>query len=280
MLVGIDVSHHQVPRKFLWSQMSGQLGFLVARASYGKGTKDRAFADFATYARENGLVFGAYHFYRQIHSVEEQLALFEQQLMLAGGLREGDLYPVLDMEENHVNGDGTPKPEIFSSACLRFAEAMIDKYGGVILYYSSYFPEYLKSHKDWIKTLPNTYHWLADYRGSAGLTPPGQPRTPYSPTWHLHQYMPKPTPLYPVVVNGKQAPVDHNVLNPVFALAALCIGGERPALSADARSGERDTDERPGGAFWNDYGDAMELLREGAEKTLEGIKILAEQDKG
>lgn len=274
MIKGIDISHHQLPGTINWTAAADQIDFVIARASYGAGTpgepSDRHFTEHIERARAVGLKIGAYHFYRQIHGVEEQLANFDRQLRTIGGLQHGDILPVLDMEDNR-KFDGYPKAQLFSEACLRIATAMIEEYGGVILYYSSYFPEYLKSHKTWMRSLPQIKHWLADYNRSAG-----QPRTPYSPTWHLHQYKPEPAPFY----SGGN--IDQNVLNPVFSLDDLLIKPLDAAVtnggaSDEAHRGEYDTSERPGGALDEDHVvEGLALATEGAQKLADGLKRMGD----
>lgn len=193
---GIDVSHHQLPDNFNWNGLKAAgIQFIIARASYGKNTADRQFKRFAELARAHGFVFGAYHFYRQVHSVEEQLALFNKQLESIGGLQPGDLFPALDMEDNRANGDGVPNPKIWNRACDEIGDGWKSRYGGAILYYSSYFPEQLNAHKgdkgwEWMRET-GYFHWLADW-GS----PAGSPRTPYTAKWCIHQHRVSRIPEY------------------------------------------------------------------------------------
>lgn len=278
MLRGYDVSHHQDPDTFEWGdpkkwdwvglEADPDIKFMIARASYGKSTADKDFVEFAKLIRDNGLVFGTYHFYRQIHSVEDQMALFDRQLEAVGGLVAGDLFPVLDMEHNGAHGDGKPKPSLFSESCRRIAEAWREEYGGCILYYSSYFPEWLAVKKQpeltsWMKA-PGYHHWLADYDRD-----PGNPRTPYTDLWALHQYRPQPTKWY-----KSGAVVDQNVVNPAVDFESLLIGDLDDDVSDDAVDGETGTDDRPGGAFPEDFHAGVDLMYQGAELTKQGLELL------
>lgn len=265
MIEGLDVSHWQNPDKFDWEELKERgVKFMVARASYGKSTADRQFVKFAEKIREHGLTFGAYLFYRQIHTVEEQMALFDRQLELIGGLKPGDMYPVLDMEHNGANGDGRPKAKLFSDSCHRIAEQWRDEYGGVIIYYSSYFPEYLKPHHEWID---DNFSWLADYDRE-----PGSPRTPYTDTWHIHQPKPRKIPEY---ANGG-AVVDYDVIaSQDYFLDLLIDGIPEDSLSDNAMSGEIDTDERPGGALPEEIEEAgVDKIRKGIACILEGLDMV------
>jgi GH25 family lysozyme M1 (1,4-beta-N-acetylmuramidase) len=226
-MFGFDVSSWQLHPKenskdkgFDWPKVAEQASFFIARATYGIKA-DTDFHHFAKTVQElRSLPFGAYHFYRQSQSWEDQIAQFRCRLEAIGGLRAGlDLVPTLDLEENNKNGDGWPKPSVFNSSGRAFAEAIRDEYGACIIYMSSFFPEVLGAPKSdkWKWMLePGYYFWLADYSVSDGL-----PRTPYTPEWALHQFRVKPHPLYR---NGKE-PIDVNVVNPQFAFENLIWAG-------------------------------------------------------
>lgn len=216
MIEGFDVSHHQNPSLFDWSGLQTRgIKFLVARATYGKGTADKQFTKFATLTRQHGIHFGAYLFYRQVHSAAEQLELFEQQLAAIGDLQDGDLYPTLDMEDNEANGDGPVNARKFSDDCKRISEVLRKRYGGVILYQSSYFQSYFhRDQREWMKE-DGYFNWLADYNKA-----PGKPRTPYTPQWHIHQPRVRREPEY---ANGS-LDIDYDVINPEKSLNELLIG--------------------------------------------------------
>jgi lysozyme len=98
-LTGIDVSNHQ--RTVDWEKVKeAGHSFAFHKASEGLGTPDREFRERWKAIRAAGLVRGAYHFARPQKGrdpkaeVNEFLGLIKQ----AGGLQEGDLLPVLDIE--------------------------------------------------------------------------------------------------------------------------------------------------------------------------------------
>jgi hypothetical protein len=266
---GFDVSKWQIPEQFDWAAMEAdeEFRFIVARASYGKGLADPHLVQFATKADEHNLTFGVYHFARQIHSAEEQLALFDKQIRSIGGLKAGDFYPVLDIEENSKY-DGKPKAQLFSTICRTMAEALKAEYGNVILYYSAFFPEWFGSHRAWM-VQGGYLHWLADYN-----RPDGQPRTPYTPTWQLHQPKPRTTPYYK---KGREV-VDHNVVNPLTNFSKLLLPGDpapmAPTVSDDAKKGDEDTTARPGGALPEEVFDGFEMMREGAAMMAAGLEVV------
>lgn len=90
VIQGFDASHWQEPAKWDWPALQAHHGRLraekgtglifVARATYGANTQDGAFVQYAELVRKHGLVFGAYHFYRQVHTVEDQLAAWNRQM--------------------------------------------------------------------------------------------------------------------------------------------------------------------------------------------------------
>lgn len=212
MLAGFDVSKWQTPSLWDWPALralnEASPVFIIARATYGSGQLDKHFVEYAQRCKDNGIMFGAYHFYRQTQSVEAQLGAFQKQIDAIGGLHAGNLFPVLDMESNAPNGDGSPNAKVWNRACDEIGDAWKKEYGGCILYYSSYFPDMLGAHKGdtgwhWMKE-PGYLHWLADYSVKDGA-----PRHPYTPDWNLHQPKPRATKLY---MKGG-APVDTNFLN-------------------------------------------------------------------
>lgn len=277
MIAGYDVSSWQDPEKWDWPALALGDKFVIARACYG--TKpDRAFARYAALCREHGICFGAYLFYRQTQTVTDQFAVWNRQLAAIGGLREGDLLPTLDMEENRRNGDGRPNPARFGAACREIAEALRAEHGGAVLYYSSFFPDYLGApktyaHVSWMRE-SGYYHWLADYGSKTGPTPLGQPRTPYTAVWHLHQAKARPVPEYA----GGGADVDANALNPKKAIADLLIQ-PAPELSEDAVLGEEGTTERPGGCDDEERDRGIALVSEGLDRIREGLDALEKAQK-
>lgn len=215
MIEGFDVSRWQSPGLWGWEALKkSSVKFMIARASYGSGFADPNFIKFAELIRGSGLVFGAYHFFRQVQSPELQMELFQRQLDKVGGLREGNLFPVLDLEDNRANGDG-PAGISMSRGGRLVAERWRDKYGGVILYYSSYFPQVVTALNDWINE-DGYYHWLADYSRL-----PGQPRHPYTKEWYIHQPKAQAVPEYA----GGRVKVDYNVINPDKDFYDMTIGG-------------------------------------------------------
>ena len=222
LIDGIDVSHHQDPNRLDVAALraahedrarvenNGAGFFVVARACYGT-RPDRTFAAFAERTRAAGAIFSAYLFYRQTETWEAQADAFSRQLSIVGGLRHGEMFPVLDIETNE-RFDGPFNAAKASADCQQIAERWKDEFGGVVLYYSALQMPALLNRPAWM-LFEGMWHWPADY-GS----PAGDPRV--QPPWHVHQYGQGATPVY------KGADVDVNVFNPEFDARDLLIRGE------------------------------------------------------
>ena len=261
MIQGFDVSKYQDPSLFDWAQAAASGCFLIARASYGSAYPDPSFRAWAAKAREHKVTFGAYHFYRQTQSAEAQLATFERQLESIGGLREGDLFPALDMEPNQANGDGPVNAKVWNAACDQMGDAWKERYGGCVLYMSSYFPDYLGAHKGadgwkWMQE-PNYYYWLAHYGRQ-----PGNPAVPCV-RWHIHQHTGDAGPHSPMYAGAKLA-IDQNVATDIELLRI------KPAQITVPQEGHRCVPNDETAAGFGIAADGAELLAAGLRK-LQGL---------
>lgn len=215
MLLGYDVSKFQVPSGWNWK---APIGFMIARASYGI-KPDPRFVEYSVLCRANKIPFGSYAFYRQTQDWRKQYEALSTQLKLAS-YGPGDLFPAIDLEWNHTNGDGTVDPDKFNTEAKALCEQVRKDHGGCIIYLASYFPENMGARKsnDWKWMLePGYHHWLADYTQSRKKTPDGGAKSPYLPNWVLHQPLPRPTQLFS---KGK-FDVDHDFLREGTDLSLL-----------------------------------------------------------
>ena len=113
MLAGPDVSNYQGTIAWPRVRLSGhELAFAIAKSSEGTGFIDHTFVHNWHGIRERGLIRGAYHFATpgatrpSTHSAILAEATHEAEHMLSvlhevGGIGEGDLPPVLDLEVSH-----------------------------------------------------------------------------------------------------------------------------------------------------------------------------------
>lgn len=103
-LTGIDISYYQGNVDFAKVKASGR-SFSFARISDGVNHIDNKFTRNWPAMKTAGLVRGAYQFFRPNYDPIAQADIVVRRLSLAGGLKPGDLPPVLDLE---VTGGKSP----------------------------------------------------------------------------------------------------------------------------------------------------------------------------
>jgi lysozyme len=96
-LTGVDVSYHNDTVSWSKVKAAGR-SFAFARTSDGLTDLDDQFATNWKAMKAAGLVRGAYQFFRARHGGVELADLMVKQISDAGGLKVGDLPPVLDFE--------------------------------------------------------------------------------------------------------------------------------------------------------------------------------------
>lgn len=152
---GIDISHHQ--GKINWEKLQhAKIGdetvsFVFIKATEGQSLLDENFNDNFYQAREHGFIRGAYHYFKPNVAAEKQVEYFLRQVHL----EEGDLPPVLDIEEM-----GNLSPEELRRAVLLWLRA-VEKHYGVkpILYtYYKFRTQYLNTPE--FEKYP---YWIAHY---------------------------------------------------------------------------------------------------------------------
>lgn len=168
MLVqGLDISTWQDPKHIdLDALYAAGYRFIIVRATYGR-SRDRHVASHVKAIRQHGgFRLGAYHFFRQTVSPQEQIAAYGAACRDLGILREGDLFPALDVEGNE-KFDGKVSPRLYNAGCDAIADWMRANWGGCIIYTASYFPQILGGGAP--------YKWAkapAKLRGAYEGTPP------------------------------------------------------------------------------------------------------------
>jgi lysozyme len=122
-LSGVDVSNHQPDIDWAKVKAAGH-AFALSKVSEGLGTPDRVFGKGRWKAmRDAGLVRGVYHFARPQKGrdprdeVREFLGLIDK----AGGLKDGDLRPVLDIEAFGAAG------RLTAAQTLEWARGFVDE---------------------------------------------------------------------------------------------------------------------------------------------------------
>lgn len=188
-VIGFDVSHYQgVIDWALVDSVSGKspLEFVFVRATMGEDSKDKAFSINWKGARANHFIRGAYHYYRPDENSVEQAKNFINVVKLS----EGDLPPVLDIEER-------PKGQSMDSLVLGLQRWMdiVEKHYKVkpILYSGeNYYSTHLK------KWFPEHTIWIANYNFFV---------EEIKPEWHFWQFTEKG------VIKGIDGKVDLNIYN-------------------------------------------------------------------
>ncbi|MCE9576917.1 MAG: hypothetical protein K8W52_27470 [Deltaproteobacteria bacterium] len=100
---GVDVSYYNGTIDWAKAKAAG-LGFAIIRVSDGTGFKDPKFATYATGARAQGIVRGAYQFFRPAQDVNAQADLM---IAAQAQLAADDLPPTIDVEATGNLGPAT-----------------------------------------------------------------------------------------------------------------------------------------------------------------------------
>lgn len=152
---GIDISHHQGDidwEKLSKAKIGGEtVGFIFIKATEGRSLLDENFNDNFYQAREFGIIRGAYHYFKPQIPANEQAAYFLKQVHL----EEGDLPPVLDVEET-----GGLSPAELRKATLTWLKQVEKHYGVPPILYTNY-----KFKKDYLNTadFERYPYWIAHY---------------------------------------------------------------------------------------------------------------------
>lgn len=188
-MIGFDVSQYQ--GIISWEEIDSiaqhsLLEFVFIRSTMGTDGKDKAFELNWRGARANHFIRGAYHYYRPDENSVEQAHNFIKNVRLS----EGDLPPVLDIEE-------LPKKQSMDSLVIGLKKWMdiVEKEYKIkpILYSGEHY--YSKNLQKWF---PDHIIWIANYNFFV---------EEIKPEWHFWQFTEKG------VINGIDGKVDVNVFN-------------------------------------------------------------------
>jgi lysozyme len=154
---GIDVSRWQ--DRMDWERVGKmrvgdtKLEFCFIKATEGGFKKDREFDRNWAAARKNGLIRGAYHFFKPAHSASLQSWNFRRVV----ALKKGDLPPVCDIEES----GGMNKADLVKNVKL-WLDAVQSTYGVRPILYSNkdFYLKYFYKDPDFA----NYILWIANYR--------------------------------------------------------------------------------------------------------------------
>ena len=188
-VAGFDVSEYQ--GTIQWDQVKTvedtfALSFVFIRATAGKNRVDKKFATNWKQAKANGLIRGAYHYYRPNENSIKQAELFIKTVHLL----KGDFPPVLDIE----NLPKTQSVDSLKVGLKRWLKKVEDHYKVKPIIYSGerYYKDFLK---DDFKGYP---FWIANYNFFVENI---------KDDWLFWQFTEKGT------IPGIEGPVDLNIYN-------------------------------------------------------------------
>lgn len=131
---GIDISHHQ--GDINWKKLAGArinnnpISFIIIKATQGVGFVDKNFKENFHNAREYGFIRGAYHYWSNRTSPEDQARFFIKK----ANLEDGDLAPVLDVEEFPKSADLVT----FQENVLKWLKIVEKEYGVTPIIYTGF----------------------------------------------------------------------------------------------------------------------------------------------
>lgn len=198
---GIDISHHQ--GTIDWDKLSRSkigdegISFVFIKATEGQNFLDENFNDNFYQARENGLLRGAYHYFKPSVPAKAQAQYFMKQVHL----EPGDLPPVLDIEEK-----GDLSVAQLQKAARTWLDAVEKRYGVPPIIYTNY--KFKQSYLD-SKDFDKYPYWIAHYY-VRNLT--------YKGPWKFWQHTDCGK------LNGVREKVDLNIYNgSMYDLRRLCL---------------------------------------------------------
>ena len=189
-VMGIDVSHHQ--NRIDWDKLrNGKIGnlpvqFVISKATEGTTLTDDNFIENFHQAKLNGIIRGAYHYYKANRDTKAQAEYYHHQ----APLEEGDLPPILDIEER-----GNKPLKTFQQDILRWLKIVEEYYGVTPIIYTGY-----KFKVDYLNTPEFDKYplWIAHYY---------EKELRYKGAWVMWQYTDCGK------VDGIRGTVDLNIFN-------------------------------------------------------------------
>lgn len=211
MIEGIDCSHWQGTIE--WPLIPAKYKFAFIKASEGSGWKDDMFALNWDAAGEEGILRGAYHFWRYAWDSNAQAEHFFDTVVATGHI--GELPPVIDIEDtNAAKGGATP------AKVKAIADRVEELFGKKPIIYTAcwYWNTWVKSY-----ALGNNDLWTAHYKAKWL----GNPCVPMGwDDWQIWQYSSKGR------IAGIQGNVDLNIAKDDWF--NKYVSGEEPPLKPRA----------------------------------------------
>ncbi|MEP5151420.1 GH25 family lysozyme [Planktotalea sp.] len=164
---GVDLSHYQSKVNWKETKASG-IAFAYSKATEGNTYVDKSFAAHRAGAAKEGILFGAYHFYRPNDDPVTQANHFLEVAMPS----KGDLPPALDLEIAPNESQSAD----YKANVLLWLKVVAAKTGCAPIVYAS--PSFWRTHLG--KDLNAYGFWLAEYSAK-----PNPPKT--APPWLFWQ---------------------------------------------------------------------------------------------
>ncbi|MBR1889020.1 MAG: glycoside hydrolase family 25 protein [Alloprevotella sp.] len=203
-IFGIDISHHQADidwERLEKSTIGGSsISFIFVKATEGTTYLDENFNENFYQARRHGFIRGAYHYYLPTLPARDQAEHFLHQVHL----EEGDLPPVLDIEET-----GGKSAQRLRRDALLWLQTVEKAYGVKPILYTSYKFKTSYLNTEEFESYP---YWIAHYYVK-NLT--------YEGEWRFWQYSDVGR------LDGIREKVDFNIYNgSIYDLRQLTLRGE------------------------------------------------------
>ena len=158
-ILGIDVSHHQ--GEINWQEVDemssdgDSIHFAYLKATEGTAYEDDRCYENAVGAREIGLPYGLYHFFRPDFSARKQAIFFANKCATLNDT----LRPMLDVESNGNFGQSRLIDSVFVFMHT-FEKRM--KMKPIIYTFESFYEDYFRD-----SYLKNNFFWIANYNGES-----------------------------------------------------------------------------------------------------------------
>lgn len=193
-ILGIDVSHFQGDVN--WENVKkANITFVYDKATQGDSFLDPKYSKNKAGAHETGLAHGSYHFFTSDADAIKQAEFFLKSIDYG----EGDMPPVLDLEEGGIKG--TVNPSDFEKEVLNWLNHVESKLGvKPIIYTNHTFGDKYLTSTDFAE-----YQlWIAEY----GVETPKTPKIWDDKGWLIWQRSERGA------IEGAIGQVDHDLYNP------------------------------------------------------------------
>jgi GH25 family lysozyme M1 (1,4-beta-N-acetylmuramidase) len=208
---GIDISHHtkEVP----WAALvSAKVNYVYMKASQSHNGRDDKFVEFWNAANTSALPHGAYHFLTAGIPGRDQALYFNKRLTEVGGIKSGNLQPVIDLEWDeygpyfkrmllgHTSSGDPIYKDYWEDVPKDAITATVNEFVNTIRYSvgsQGIKPIIYTNRSWWDSYIPpgtvfqNCSVWISDYRKSSYVN--GSPRSVKQHEYYLWQFTDKAT---------------------------------------------------------------------------------------